>query len=77
MLTTRDPWFPEENPSLDGPDYVALVIEWEDPDAEVTQEVKAPRALQVPKALLQVAGTVAGAVGAIALTAWGIYKLRS
>jgi hypothetical protein len=77
MLTTRDPWIPEENPAIEGPDYVALVIEWEDPDTQVTQEVASPRALKLPKALLQVAGTVAGAVGALALTAWGIHKLRS
>ena len=77
MLTTRDPWIPEENPAIEGPDYVALVIEWEDPDSQVTQVTSPSRKLHVPKALLQVAGTVAGAVGAIALTAWGLHKLRS
>ncbi|MBL9014992.1 MAG: hypothetical protein JNL83_12490 [Myxococcales bacterium] len=74
MLTTRAPWIPEEPPALEGPDYVALVIEWEDPDTQVTST---PGELKLPKALLQVAGTVAGAVGAIALAAWGIHKLRS
>lgn len=76
MLTTRDPWIPEENPSLEGPDYVALVIEWESPDDEITQVMTKP-GWKLPTALLQVAGTVVGAVGAIALTAWGIHKMRS
>ena len=75
MLTTRDPWIPEENPALEGPDYVALVIEWDQAENQVTNVV--PSKLHVPKALLQVAGTVIGAVGALALTAWGIHKLRS
>lgn len=77
MLTTRDPWIPEENPALEGPDYVALVIEWEDGDDQVTRVAEPDTKLHLPKALLQVAGTVVGAVGALALTAWAIYKLRS
>jgi hypothetical protein len=75
MQTTRTPWIPEENPSLDGPDYVALVIEWDDTENQVTQV--ADHKLKMPKALLQVAGSVLGAVGALALTAWGIHRLRS
>ena len=76
MLTTRDPWIPEENPSLEGPDYVALVIEWDDAENQVTKVQERDTKLHVPKALLQVAGTVVGAVGAIALTTWGLLKLR-
>jgi hypothetical protein len=75
MQTTRTPWIPEENPSLDGPDYVALVIEWEEDDQ--TTQVSEPKQLRMPKALLQVAGTVIGAVGAVALAAWGIHRLRA
>jgi hypothetical protein len=77
MLTTRDPWIPEENPALEGPDYVALVIEWDEADDQVTNVTARDEKLHLPKALLQVAGTVVGAVGAIALTAWGLHKLRS
>ncbi len=77
MLTTRDPWTPEENPALEGPDYVALVIEWDTAEGETTQVMDRDTKLHLPKALLQVAGAVVGAVGAIALAAWGLYKLRS
>lgn len=76
MQSTRDPWIHAESPALEGPDYVALIIEWE-PDEQITQEMTPPRAWHVPRSLLQVAGAVVGAVGAIALTAWGLHKLRS
>lgn len=72
---TEEPWIPEENPALAGPDYVALVIEWDD-DAQ-TQVSAAPTATRFPRALFQVAGTVLGALGAIALGAWGIHRLRA
>jgi hypothetical protein len=75
MQTTRTPWIPDENPSLDGPDYVALVIEWDQLDNQITQKVIPPT--RSPKALLQVGGAIAGALGAIALAAWGIHRLRS
>lgn len=75
MQTTRTPWIPDENPSLDGPDYVALVIEWDQLDNQITQVSKPPS--RTPKALLQVGGVVAGALGAIALAAWGIHRLRA
>ncbi len=80
MQKQSTPWIPEANPSLNGPDYVALVIEWEQvaddiepaADTEVTQRIQRP-----PTALLQVAGAMLGAVGAIALAAWGIHRLRA
>ncbi|CAN5729150.1 hypothetical protein BH11MYX3_BH11MYX3_32020 [soil metagenome] len=77
MQKQSTPWIPEENPSLNGPDYVALVIEWEDvgqddDDTQITQ-----RFHRAPTALLQVAGATLGAVGAIALAAYGIHRLRA
>ncbi len=76
MQNQSTPWIPEENPSLNGPDYVALVIEWnevaEDDDTQITQRLH-----RAPVALLQVAGATLGAVGAIALAAWGIHRLRA
>ncbi len=74
MQNQPTPWIPEENPSLNGPDYVALVIEWDDvaDDDEITQRID-----RKPTALLQVAGATLGAVGAIALAAWGIHRLRA
>ncbi len=77
MHKQSTPWIPEENPSLNGPDYVALVIEWQDvadddDDTQVTQRIH-----RAPTALMQVAGVTLGAVGAIALAAWGIHRLRA
>lgn len=54
-----------------GPDYVALIIEWDDSE-EPTLVVE--RKSHVPYALIQVASV---AVGAIALAAWGIHRLHS
>jgi hypothetical protein len=75
MQTTTTPWIPDENPSLDGPDYVALVIEWDQLDDQITKVSRPPS--RTPKALLQVGGVIAGALGALALAAWGIHRLRA
>jgi hypothetical protein len=75
MQTTRTPWIPDENPSLAGPDYVALVIEWDPLENQVTQVTTPPS--RSPRALLQVGGAVVGALGALALAAWGIHRLRA
>jgi hypothetical protein len=68
------PWIPDDNPALVGPDYVALVIEWDD-SAEPTQRIERKRG--VPVALIQVASVAIAALGALgALAAWGIHRLR-
>lgn len=79
------PWIPDENPSLNGPDYVALVIEWDqiadhleagavedEIPTEVTQRIE-----HVPYALLQLAGVAVGAIAVIGLAAYGIHRLRA
>lgn len=54
-----------------GPDYVALIIEW-DEDSEPTLVIEP--GLRVPRALLQVAGAALAGIGALALAAWGIHR---
>ncbi len=55
------------------PDYLALVIEWDDAD-EPTLVREQDRS--VP-ALIQVASVALAGLGAIALAAWGIHRLRA
>lgn len=72
-MPTRSNLF-DENPSLDGPDYVALVIEWDEMADDLERQVSGEEVVEPkqparwPRAL----GIATGAVGAAAL-AWGIY----
>ena len=78
--------FFDEDPGLDGPDYVALVIEWPDDAAaqvsEITDEVTRPtrmtrvRALARTLAAHKMAAAV-GAVIAVVLAAWGVHRYRT
>lgn len=66
----------EEIPGLEGPDYVALVIEWNDeeekPGALITRSEPA-----YPRGTIRTIAAVVGALGALLLAAWGIRRLRS
>jgi len=68
----------EDDPGLEGPDYVALIIEWSDedaPDALVSGELA-----QEPTRRTSTTRTIAavlGALGAVMLAAWGIHRLRA
>jgi hypothetical protein len=72
----------DEDPGVDGPDYVALVIEWDEmtdalergPVDEISDEVTTP--LQHRRPLPWIAAAL-GALGAIALAGWGIHRYRS
>ncbi len=66
---------PDPSPQEAGPDYVALVIEWEDPlDQQVTQVAeKPPVVAENPLRKLVVAF---GALSALFAARWGIRKLR-
>ena len=57
-----------------GPDYVALVIEWDD---EAPTQLIERSSVGVPHALIQVASVALAGLGAIAFAAWGIHRLRS
>jgi hypothetical protein len=56
-----------------GPDYVALIIEWDEDEPTLVVERKSG----VPYALIQVASVALAGLGAIALAAWGIHRLHS
>jgi hypothetical protein len=65
----------DENPSLDGPDYVALVIEWDELAGDLERQLEGEDLVVDPKQPARwprVLGIAAGAVGAAAL-AWGLY----
>lgn len=64
----------EENPGLDGPDYLALVIEWDD-DSDVATIVRPrePRHTPVSRKI----AAVVGALVAIGFATWGLHRLRT
>ncbi len=71
---------PEEVPGLEGPDYVALVIEWGDDDgAATTVSAGAPdRSSQSSSSMkMRKIATIVGALGAIALATWGLRRLQA
>ena len=71
------PYVREENPGLEGPDYVTLVIEW-DEDAEAVTLVSAQDALgSTTSSTVRKVAAVVGALAAIALATWGIRHLRA
>jgi len=68
----------DEDPGLEGPDYVALVIDWdmtadaiEDELSETTQPMRKQHTWRTAS---KVAG-VAGALGVLALAGWGVKRL--
>jgi hypothetical protein len=73
-----------EDPGLDGPDYVALVIEWEDQEWEDQEwedqdEVTAVMSSPEPdrEGMGRKVATMLGALGALALATWGLRRLRA
>lgn len=73
-----------EDPAIEGSDYVALVIEWDDiadideridldsfdePATVVREALRPPRPLAL--------ATVIGAIGVLALAAWGVHRLAT
>lgn len=69
----------EDAPGLEGPDYVTLVIEWdEDSDAATIVSTKQRSAtLNRPAGTGRTIATVVGALAAVALATWGIRHLRA
>jgi hypothetical protein len=64
----------EEVQQLDGPDYVAVVVEWSDADDDAITTINA-RPFQPVPSMVSTLVTVLGALGAIALTTWGLRRL--
>lgn len=63
---------PQDAPGLDGPDYLALVIEWDD---DVPTLVKATAPDRAPSTGHQII-TVLSALVALVFATWGIRRLR-
>jgi hypothetical protein len=69
------------DPGLEGPDYVALVIEWDEPivhaelDDAVTLETAAVHA-PMPDLFAPLVKGIA-AFGAVVFALWGIHRLRA
>ena len=71
----NSPTMHEDDPGLEGPDYVTLVIEWNDaPDVATLVSAEEPE--RAPSKGRTIA-TVLGALAAIAFAAWGIRHLRT
>jgi hypothetical protein len=66
----------EDVPGLEGPDYVALVIEWNDDDA-ATLVFPEPALEAARPSTTRTIVAVLGALGALALAAWGLRRLRT
>ena len=66
----------ETAPGIDGPDYLALIIEWDDDTADtlVGEESQPPtRRTSTSRTI----AAVMGALGAVVLAVWGIRRLRA
>lgn len=61
---------------MEGPDYVALVIEWDDIDDVGEGDTIVREPVRAPGRSLGVA-TVVGAIGVLVLAAWGVHRLTS
>jgi hypothetical protein len=63
---------PEQASRLEGPDYVALVIEWNEEEDDAVTLVSTPNPIPVIRRKI---ATVLGALSAIVLTTWGLRRL--
>ncbi|HMG24513.1 MAG TPA: hypothetical protein VK607_24420 [Kofleriaceae bacterium] len=68
----------QDVPGLEGPDYVALVIEWNDDD-DVATLVTGEFTAEPPRSTgtVRTIAAVLGALGALMLAVWGIRRLRT
>ena len=69
----------EDARGLEGSDYLALLIEWgDDEEAVTTVSASAPgRSASRSMVSTHKIATIVGALGAIALAAWGLRRLRA
>jgi hypothetical protein len=71
------PSYPSEQaPGLEGPDYVALVIEWNDEEDDSSVRVTQPDPTY-SRGTIRTIAAVVGALSALLFAAWGIRRLRS
>jgi hypothetical protein len=72
----------DESPALEGPDYVALVIEWDQLADRIEGELAAEPTERIVKpfpvgAITAIAAAAASLLGVFALARWGIHRLRA
>lgn len=79
-MPTRSSIF-DESPSLEGPDYVALVIEWDELADDLEQKLRSePSSLIAeakPAGLSRTVKIAAGAIGAAALVWAVVHRIRA
>ena len=68
----------QDSPGLEGPDYVALIIEWNE-DGEGASVVGSELDQETTRrtSTARMIAAVLGALGALALAAWGLRRLRA
>ena len=66
----------EAPPGIDGPDYLALIIEWDDKDADTLVGSEPPASTRRTSTIRTIAAVV-GALGAVVLAAWAIHRVRA
>jgi hypothetical protein len=74
-MPNQAPWLHSDVPAEAGPDYVALVIEWDDGAEDVNQVTPRVPPIQIPSIFKKIA-IGAGALGALLFARWGIRRLR-
>lgn len=67
----------QDIPGLEGPDYVALVIEWNEADDAATLVGSEPAEPEHRAGKTRTILAVLGALGALVLAAWGLRRLRA
>jgi hypothetical protein len=69
----------EVAPGLEGPDYLALIIEWDDDDEDIDAAIRRELAQEPTRrtSTIRTIAAVVGALGAVFLAAWGIRRLRA
>lgn len=73
-MANQHEWPHVDAPQETGPDYVALVIEWDDAENDVTQVVERHPVAASPD--LKKVAIGAGALAALLLARWGVHRLR-
>ena len=74
----NSPYALEDAPGLEGPDYVTLVIEWnDDSDAATLVSAQEPTGPSIAHSTARKVATVVGAFAAVAFATWGIRRLRA
>lgn len=67
----------EDVPGLEGPDYLALVIEWNDDDVATLVSAEPSPDPARRTGTVRTIAMVVGALGALMLAAWGLRRLRA